>query len=524
MKGRSLDRAAWSFGLGVLLLLISFSPAAIINQGYNGENLRAAQRLISLVAGEDAAYEMPRHGLLQLIFDLPFAAASRIIFGSAEEWADRIYALQPIIFTAGLLTLLFIWIGKITSSARWAFALALSTGFATLIWPYAYIGLETTQSFFLLLAGYLALGRRAAERSLGETLLFAFSCGVASSVKINSLLLLPAVAWLILCYAGRSWPRRAGETKPPALHLLLIIFIAGVIFTVNAYARTLSPINGGGIGGTHLLYHMVRSPITFFLHLYSFFTSPNKGLIVYAPITLLCLGSLWRASRISAPIVIFALLALFGISGGFALSHIWAEESWGPRYLHSAVAPLTLCLALTRWQRPLLWRRELPLLATTAIGLPIALLGVIFYCGLMHVALTQYGQQTLETLQTDLRWNHIRFNIQLARIWLGAEGTGRAAPVNWPPDLHWWYLPASSDGYPPRVVDLRPLSTPQSLLLQNPRRFPDPARRIIWALMLISLICGLVLMTRLGRRVRRAERELLSESDKEEMKAEAHQT
>ena len=48
-------------------------------------------------------------------------------------------------------------------------------------------------------------------------------------------------------------------------------------------------------------------------------------------------------------LAIFTLLTLAGLVGGHALlTGYTEEETWGPRYLHSSIAPLILCIGWTR--------------------------------------------------------------------------------------------------------------------------------------------------------------------------------
>src|SRR5206468_6773775 len=101
--------------------------------------------------------DWPRHGFLELVFEVPFLLVSRLLSGSSAESADRILAIEPVLVTSLLVTLVFTWVHRITSSLVWGYCLALIAGLSTMLWPYAYIGLETTQSLFLLLSGFLAL-------------------------------------------------------------------------------------------------------------------------------------------------------------------------------------------------------------------------------------------------------------------------------------------------------------------------------------------------------------------------------
>ena len=83
--------------------------------------------------------------------------------------------------TAGLMVLVFLWLRKIPTP--WMSLLLTLTGaFATMLWPYAYIGLETKQSFFILLVGYLALAN-GKIRSWRGLVLFGIAGGLSLTIK-----------------------------------------------------------------------------------------------------------------------------------------------------------------------------------------------------------------------------------------------------------------------------------------------------------------------------------------------------
>ena len=93
-----------------------------------------------------------RHGLVPVIFDLPF-----LKLGKFSVSPDFMLFIRSVLFTAALLTILFLWLRKLCTPGVSLF-LTLTAAWGTMLWPYAYIGLETKQSFFVFLAGYLAPG------------------------------------------------------------------------------------------------------------------------------------------------------------------------------------------------------------------------------------------------------------------------------------------------------------------------------------------------------------------------------
>src|SRR5262249_33021828 len=129
--------------------------------------------------------------------------------------------------------------------------------------------------------------------------------------------------------------------------------------------------------------------------------------------------------------------------------------------------PLALCLAASRRDRPIRLRGEAPLAAAIVLGLSVSFLGSAFYYGLvMHVA-TAATPLTLQSLQGDLTWNHVRFNALLLRTF---AGTLRGAPEPRPmPPPRIWQFDFSGPKYQWQPVDLRPLAIPQPILLRGLR-------------------------------------------------------
>ena len=131
-----------------------------------------------------------RHGLVPVLFDLPFLKLGKLLVSP-----DFVLSFSPALFTAGLLTILFLWLRKVCTPGMSLF-LTLTAAWGTMLWPYAYIGLETKQSFFVLLAGYLALAGGKIRR-WPSLLLFAATCGIALSIKSTGITLWPVIAYLM---------------------------------------------------------------------------------------------------------------------------------------------------------------------------------------------------------------------------------------------------------------------------------------------------------------------------------------
>lgn len=455
----------WS--LGLLLVYLSLTPGLIAGMGYMGENLQAADQIAAHMIGwgagqsDPAPVSWPRHGAVEMIFEVPLMLVKRILFGADPLWADRALALQPVLLTALLGAIILKWSSRLTGSLKQGYAVALSAAFATMLWPYAYIGLETTQSLFLALAGYLALDYERAP-AWPRTFAFAAAAGVAASAKSNGLFLLPAIGFLALCYFWRDWRNPAaifGELKRHWLKAVCLVSIIGLFLGMGVYSRSLYWSRQGQGFATFVTRDLLaESPSMFLLNLWSQLFSINKGLIFFAPIAVIGLFASRRAYRAAPQLAVFAWLVLAGTAGSLSLLVPWEDEVWGPRYLHSAVAPLIVCLAGARRGRSLSLRRDWPLGGLAALGLAVSLLGSVFPYGALHRAAMEAGCSTLENLLYDPRFNHPHFNLKLLRIWLSS------GDEQWPAPPHWWFE-RPPDAPPWRAVNLRDHARPHSALL-----------------------------------------------------------
>jgi hypothetical protein len=405
----------------LVLLLFSVSPGTIEGSGYTGEEMRSARSLLSV--GSPMVWS--RHGILPAIYDLPFLLAGKL-FPDSALWQDRILALRPILLTSGNIVVLFLWMRRLTLRPLWSLAVALTALFSTMLWPYAYIGLEDTQSFFLFFGAYLAFESEPMRNWLGS-LGLAVALGCAVSSKATSVFLLPAVAFL----AFTAFRRSAGLSKT---RLIFSSAIIAVIFCLSAWSRV---SYWGKYGGSYVFLQssLNRDPIYFLCNLGSFFLSPNKGLFLYCPILLMAALGLSRLGKQNRDLLVFTLLALFGLAGGFSLLLGWGDETWGPRYLHSAIAPLMLCFGVA-WAHPTKGSAAL-MASAAALGAVFAFLGMFFFYGGLLNAMADAGQNTLEAIQGDVVWNPIRFNVRLFGIW----ASGAKPPVLFTPVHHWYYWP-----------------------------------------------------------------------------------
>jgi len=410
-----------------------------------------------------------RHGPVPVLFDLPFLKLGKHVVSP-----DFMLSFSPVLFTAGLLTILFLWLRKLCSPGM-ALFLTLTASFGTMLWPYAYIGLETKQSFFVLLAGYLALANGKIRRS-PRLLLFATVCALAISVKGTGITLLPVIAFLFYVQFRGDW-------RAHRLQILISILIIGTIWFfghlgTNAYW---SPRGGSG---SNMRPWLVDSSILPFINIFQLFGSPTKGLLVYAPVLLASLYAVPRSYRTHRELAAYALLVTTCTVGFLCLFRSPTDEVWGCRYLHLAIAPLILCIGAA-WPR-LTLRVATPLTVLAIVGVVISFLGAFYYYGVRDVAMAEAGQNTVEAITGDSLWNNVTFNARLFKIWL-SDGN---SPVIWTPNHIWiWSPPPGAPQW--RSINLRDYCPPQSFML---RFWRVPKQGVVFNLFMLyvlSLVVGI---------------------------------
>ena len=464
--------------LGLFGIYLSLSPAAIAGQGYTGEEINSGLQVLAVVNAWIKGRPIPamvwsRHGPIPVLFDLPFIKLGKLFVSP-----DFALSFQPVLLTAALLAVLYLWLRKVCSPGM-SLLLTLTGAFGTMLWPYAYISLETKQSFFVFLAGYMALAL-GEVRTWPRLLLFAVTCGLATTLKSTGVVLFPAIGYLVYVQLGDDWRSRRVQT-------LSLLFVIGAVWILGALGRNYYWRPRGG-GVESLRTWLTDSPLQLFTNVIGLLGSPTKGLFVYSPVLLVTFYAIPRAFRTHRPTVIYTLLVLGGTLAFLAPLTTPVDETWGPRYLHTSIPLLLVCTGAA-WPC-FRWRRDTPLLALATLGLLISFLGAFYYYGAQDIAAARAGQNTIEWITGDTQWNHVTFNARLLRIWL----RGGAGPVLWTPKHTWvWHPPAAAQGW--RSVDLRDFCEPQSFMVRFWNAPKPGVVLVVFRMYVASLVLGLVFLT-----------------------------
>jgi hypothetical protein len=445
--------------------------------GYTDEELQAGESILAAMGAGVSGQKLPplkwsRHGPLPVLMDLPFEAIGKVVISP-----DVILSFQPILLTALLGSVLFMWLRKMTSPGL-ALGLTLVGAFGTMLWPYAYVGLETKQSFFLLLAGYLGLAC-GPIRSYSRALLFGLCCALAVSLKSTGLVLFPAIAYVTYAQFRQDW-------RPRIRYAGTIVGVIGVVWLLAALGRI--PFWHSFSGASSALRpFLIDSPFLYIANVIGMLGSPTKGLFLFAPPLLFSVYAVPKAWRAHREVTAFALLILAAIVFGYSFLRYFADEVWGPRYLHSAIAPLLLIIGGSRAHFCL--RRDALLLPLAAIGVVISFLGACYNPTAQYVAATRTATNTYEDFMGNSALNQVRFNARLFGAWFQRPST----PVPWSPSRKYLYS-VPPDAPIVKTIDLRELAQPQSFLI----RFWDASRpgdvAPVWRLLLASAIVGPLLL------------------------------
>ncbi len=379
---RRLARVPTPILAGLLVFAMSFGLFAATTaplSGYEDETAAVTEGLVlegqfyeiegSLLQAQGivgkGGHLYARTGLLQPLLEAPFYAAGHIAdkvsepVGSAPYHQTFLWFYNP--FVAALAAVaLFALIFLTRRSIGWAAAISALFVFASIAWPYAKIGMDTTFMFAILAA--FALGAWARIRTTPlPWALTGFAAGAAAATKGYAVLSLVSIAVLL-------WPTFWGLDRQQRLKLLV-----AAILPVLAWGVAIGWYNVARFGSpTDFGYSDFALTLSMPLNVLGLIFSPGKGLIFYSPLVVLgALGlpRLWRADRALTVSLLVLLVTLTCVSGASAY---WGDEVWGPRYI--VPAAWTLLVPIAWWADSQTRRRVL--IGFASVGLLVQLVGV----------------------------------------------------------------------------------------------------------------------------------------------------
>src|SRR6185436_6077543 len=266
-----VSKTAWLLLISLSACYLALAPGTTDGRGYVPEDRQAGMSLLASFNAWVKGRPVPpiswtRHGPIPIILDLPFIKAGKLLVSP-----DFVLSLQAVLLTAALMTFVYLWLSRLCTPGI-SLLLTLIGAFGTMLWPYAYIGLETKQSFFVILAGYLALAN-GKIRTWPRLVLFSAICALAITAKSTGFLLGPAIAYLVYVQFRDDWRSRRKQA------LTVILIVAG-IWALGAVGWSFFWARAGG-GGQALQKWIIDSPLQVFTNLIGLFGSPGKGLFIF---------------------------------------------------------------------------------------------------------------------------------------------------------------------------------------------------------------------------------------------------
>lgn len=326
-----------------------------------GEVAVRAEEVGSVAAlrpGRDAERYSP-YGVLPSLLALPLHLLGASLGGAdaaARDYSTRftVTALNGPI-TAATAALLGAWALRLGSTRRWAMALGLGYGVATMAWPYARSFFsEPLAALLILIAAERIHASAASPQPLRDLMIAGLATGLLLTTRLAAGVVMPVLAVAVLLASWHALhQRQTSGTRLIApwfaynLVWLLALLPGLALLMWYNYARFGTLLASGYASEARLFITPLHEG------LYGLLFSPGKSVLLYAPPLLLALpGSylLWREGQRGVVLLGWGLFMSHVLL--YARWNIWEGGGvWGPRFLLPVVAPLML-LGAGYWLRP----------------------------------------------------------------------------------------------------------------------------------------------------------------------------
>jgi hypothetical protein len=309
-----------------------------------------------------------KYGLgLSVVEQVPLWFVSSVEKILGEGRSNVLFPMMNMVLTALTAVLVALCLHVLGLRLRTQWLAAIGFAFATPAWAYvSYDFSEPLQALCLVAAFWFVLRLAKADPpSSLDSALAGFFLGFAVLTKQQLVILIPAYAlYLWMCVGGSKRQRQRS--------------LGWFVVTLVVWGAAIAALNHYRFGSLFALgYGAVGSKFTtpLLTGLYGLLLSPNKGIIFYAPLSILAPWSLWRMRHSNRRELTF-LASVFVIH--VLLISKWMSweggASWGPRLLMPVIPLMIICAAMLLETV----RGALPLFAgCLAAGVLINLLGVL---------------------------------------------------------------------------------------------------------------------------------------------------
>jgi len=305
---------------------------------------------------------------VQPALEAPFVGAGLLLDdlaseGNKAEFRNLLAQFYNPFLAALTAVALFLIVVLTRGSMRWAAAISLLFAFASIGWPYAKIGMETTSMF--LLAATLLSALLTARSPRPRMWLLTGTLGAVTAMSK------PLMLFAILPFGILLWEPFWRLDKPA--ERLLTLGLLGLPFLVGAAtvgwfneARHESPLD---FGSDERLSPTLAAPFNWL----GLLVSPGKGLFLYSSLTILGALGLFEMRRRNRSLALAITGSVLGLVLLVGVSSHWGGETWGPRYL----VPVAWLLLI-----PIAWwvttrRRARILVVVASLGFAVQVVGVV---------------------------------------------------------------------------------------------------------------------------------------------------
>jgi hypothetical protein len=319
--------------------------------------------------GDTQAEIYSRYGLgFPIVLQVPIYLAEHLESWFGYKQGDYLFPLTNLILN--LLTSLLIAASARRLNLSWwvAYCASLAFAFGSFAWPYSSYDFSEPLQAFCLVFTFWALIRASAEAQKAWVWLLLAGLAIGFAVLTKTLLVVT-----LPVFAFYRWQQTKGTMQEKIRSQLLFgspIGCCGIALAILNHVRFGSVLESGYRGGS-----LFTTPL--WTGLYGLILSPGKGIVEYAPLTLLLPISgifLYRLRRKEGLFLCLMSLALI-----LPTARWWSWEggaSWGPRLLYPLLPFLMLFSAsiIDDWKRI-----KYAVIALVAAGVIINCLGVLFF-------------------------------------------------------------------------------------------------------------------------------------------------
>lgn len=344
----------------------------------------------------------------------------------ASAWEDTVnpplLSRTGVAFSYGILAALgcayFFRLWALFVPRRTAFLLSLAFAIGTIYWPYSKYSFDVIAGAACACAVLYYSARLLTEPKpgYGDALKLGIALGLATAFRFyfGPVLFIGVAGTLLAARPRLTIGHFALCLIPFALSLSLGLWYNAI--------RTGDPLRTGAIGN-NLPSARIR-PI--WPGLYGLLVSPNRGLLVFAPIfsLLLALPFVWKRATAAGPLrLLFLLYGTAALLYTLAIARLsfWGTFGWGPRYLVPVIPILFLGVALALlalWPEP---RHRAWLTALIGVSFLLNAAPVLVN---WHLAISEYPLASRPTATRP--YQHMAV---WQGLWLGLQGKPLPAPV-----------------------------------------------------------------------------------------------